>query len=75
MVWYKLNRELGIKNVLIVCYRDNLASAKTILKNGGKLENERLAGRKNRLKVLDFIIVKWRRYKIRNDINWNKEGK
>lgn len=33
-------RKLGIKNVLIVCYQDNLASAKTILKNGGKLENE-----------------------------------
>lgn len=33
-------RELGITRVLMVCDRDNIASAKTIIKNGGVLENE-----------------------------------
>lgn len=33
-------RKLGIGNVLIVCYKENTASAKTIIKNGGILENE-----------------------------------
>ncbi|SHH89369.1 GNAT family N-acetyltransferase [Clostridium grantii] len=33
-------KELGIDKVLIVCDKDNLASAKTIIKNGGVLENE-----------------------------------
>lgn len=31
---------LGIKNVLMCCDRDNAASARTIIKNGGVLENE-----------------------------------
>jgi len=31
---------LGIRNVLMCCNRDNLASARTILRNGGVLENE-----------------------------------
>ncbi len=33
-------RELGIMQVLMVCDKDNIASAKTIVKNGGVLENE-----------------------------------
>lgn len=33
-------RELGIMRVLMVCDKDNIASAKTIQKNGGVLENE-----------------------------------
>ncbi len=33
-------RELGIEKVLMVCDKDNAASAKTIIKNGGVLENE-----------------------------------
>lgn len=33
-------RKLGIGKVLIVCSRDNIGSAKTIIKNGGILENE-----------------------------------
>lgn len=33
-------RERGLKKVLLTCYKDNIASACTILKNGGVLENE-----------------------------------
>lgn len=33
-------RRLGIDRCLVTCDRDNIASAKTILKNGGVLENE-----------------------------------
>ena len=33
-------RKLGIDRVLMVCDRDNIASAKTIIRNGGVLENE-----------------------------------
>ncbi len=33
-------RELGIKRALITCDKDNIGSAKTIIKNGGVLENE-----------------------------------
>lgn len=36
-------RELGIDRVLITCADDNIASAKTILKNGGVLEDVRLS--------------------------------
>lgn len=32
--------KLGIKRVLIVCYKDNIASKKSIINNGGVLENE-----------------------------------
>ena len=35
-----LAKELGLDRVLITCDRDNLGSAKTILANGGVLENE-----------------------------------
>lgn len=33
-------RKLGIDRVLITCDKDNIGSAKSILKNGGVLENE-----------------------------------
>ena len=33
-------RELGIKKVLICCHKDNVGSAKSIMNNGGILENE-----------------------------------
>ena len=33
-------RKLGIEKVLMTCDRDNIASAKSIVKNGGILENE-----------------------------------
>ena len=33
-------RKLGIKRVLMTCEKDNIASAKSIMKNGGVLENE-----------------------------------
>ena len=33
-------KKLGIDKVLMTCDRDNTASAKTIIKNGGVLENE-----------------------------------
>ena len=33
-------RKLGINRVLMTCDKDNIASARTIVKNGGVLENE-----------------------------------
>ncbi len=33
-------KKLGIDRVLMTCDKDNIASAKTIIKNGGVLENE-----------------------------------
>ena len=33
-------RRIGIRRVLITCDRDNVASRRTIVKNGGALENE-----------------------------------
>ena len=33
-------RRLGIKRVLMVCDKDNIGSAKSIVRNGGVLENE-----------------------------------
>lgn len=33
-------KEIGIKRVLVTCDKDNIASARTILANGGILENE-----------------------------------
>lgn len=36
----KIAAELGIMRVLVTCSRDNIGSARTILANGGVLENE-----------------------------------
>ena len=33
-------KKLGIKRVLLVCDKDNIGSAKSIMNNGGVLENE-----------------------------------
>lgn len=33
-------KELGINKILIICDKNNVASAKTIITNGGVLENE-----------------------------------
>ena len=33
-------RKLGIRRVLMVCDKENIGSAKSILNNGGVLENE-----------------------------------
>ena len=37
-------KKLGIYRVLMVCDKSNIASAKTIIKNGGKLEDEFVDG-------------------------------
>ena len=37
-------RKLGIKNVLITCAKDNIASAKVVQNNGGKLDSELIKG-------------------------------
>ena len=37
-------RKLGIQRVLMTCEKDNIGSAKSILKNGGVLENEFVNG-------------------------------
>jgi len=39
-------KELGINKALITCDKDNLGSARTIMKNGGVLENEVVEGDK-----------------------------
>lgn len=36
----KICRQHNMKKVLVCCYKSNVASAKTIIKNGGILENE-----------------------------------
>ena len=37
-------KKLGIRKVLMVCDKENTGSAKSILKNGGVLENEIMQG-------------------------------
>lgn len=39
-------KEIGLDKVLLVCNKDNIASAKTIQKNNGVLENEVMEDRK-----------------------------
>jgi len=38
-------REMGLKQVLVTCQKDNIASVRTIEKNGGLLENEIMSKR------------------------------
>lgn len=38
------SRDLGLDKVLITCNKENIGSAKTIIKNGGRLENEVIEG-------------------------------
>lgn len=39
-------KKLGLDRVLITCHKDNIGSVKSIVKNGGILENEVLEGGK-----------------------------
>lgn len=48
-------KKLGIKRVLMVCDKDNIPSAKTIIKNGGVFENE-----------VEVVGVIYQRYWIEN---------
>ena len=43
-------RELGLERVLITCDKDNLASARVIQKNGGKLDSESISKQTGKLK-------------------------
>jgi predicted acetyltransferase len=43
-------REMGLKRVLITCDADNVASARIIEKNGGRLENQSVSRETGRLK-------------------------
>lgn len=46
MLWLALAKckDMDINKVLVTCDKENIASAKTIIQNGGKLENEVLEG-------------------------------
>ena len=48
-------RRLGLKRVLITCDRKNVASARVIRKNGGRLENEVVS----RLRDREFTQRYW----------------
>lgn len=51
----KKARQLGLERVLITCDKDNLASARVIQKNGGKLESETISKRRGKMKQLYWI--------------------
>ena len=51
-------KKLGIEKALITCYQDNIASARTIQKNGGQLENEFLDKKTNRIIQRYWITLK-----------------
>ncbi len=36
----KMSREMGLEKILVCCYKANVSSVKTIISNGGILENE-----------------------------------
>lgn len=57
----KKAKKLGIGNVLMTCDKNNTASARTIIKNGGKLENEVLEDNKI---VQRYWITLKKRYAI-----------
>lgn len=48
-------KELGLERVLITCDKDNVASAKVIQKNGGKLESESISKQTGKLKQRYWI--------------------
>lgn len=50
-------RSMGMTKILISCYRDNPASAKTILRNGGILENEVIDERNGSITQRYWIIL------------------
>jgi len=49
-------KDININRVLVTCNKENIASAKTILSNGGKLENEVVEG--NQLTQRYWITLK-----------------
>lgn len=49
---------LNIERVLLGCYKENIASVKTILKNGGVLENEVTENRSGRTIQRYWIVIK-----------------
>ena len=57
-------KKLGIGNVLMTCNKNNVASARTIIKNGGKLENEVIEDNKI---VQRYWITLKKRYAIANN--------
>lgn len=63
----KKAKELGIGNVLMVCYKDNIASARSIIKNGGVLENE--VERDSKIDQRYWISLKKRYSDGRNKMN------
>ena len=48
-------KELGLERVLITCDKDNVASARVIQKNGGKLESESVSKQTGKLKQRYWI--------------------
>ncbi len=48
-------RELGLAWVLIICDKDNVASARVIQKNGGKLDSESISKQSGKLKQRYWI--------------------
>lgn len=48
-------RELGIAKVRLTCDKDNVASAKTILRNGGQLDDEEFMSEHQRVTVRYWI--------------------
>ena len=48
-------KELGLERVLITCDKDNMASARVIQKNGGKLESESISKQTGKLKQRYWI--------------------
>ena len=60
-------KKLGIGNVLMTCNKNNLASARTIIKNGGKLENEVIED--NKIVQRYWITLKKRYADGRNKAN------
>ncbi len=68
-------KELGIDRVLMDCDKNNIGSAKSIIKNGGILENEVLIG--NELMQRYWISLKKRyanRYEFEDSINYKKKS-
>lgn len=51
-------KEHGMDNVILGCYRDNIASAKTIINNGGKLVKESDSYTKGRVSQYYIIDIK-----------------
>ena len=48
-------KELGINKILIMCDKNNIGSAKTIMNNGGVLENQVLNSCKLSILIENFM--------------------